>query len=161
MIVMRVVVIHADAVTGASTGLIGLLGDSRVQLVDVSDEARVNTFFNLAEECEPYGLITIRQDYRRDSAKLIHQKLETLSTVNLSLREYSPGYVQSSCSDYVPKCAIVWALLLRLWECERQGESSKISESLPGDSGEDLNHEARYSSTVEVLTQRILPWLHF
>lgn len=74
-VVMRVVVIHTDFSTGASTGLFGLLGDSRVQLIDIFDEARMNALFDLAEQCEPYGLVTARQQISRDSPQSIQQKL--------------------------------------------------------------------------------------
>ncbi|CRG92113.1 hypothetical protein PISL3812_09168 [Talaromyces islandicus] len=74
-VIMRVIVIHTDSRTGASTGLFGLLGDSRVQLVDVFDESRINAFFDLAEHCEPYGLVTVRQQIPKDSAQSIQQKL--------------------------------------------------------------------------------------
>ncbi len=43
------VVVHTDARTGAGLGLFGLLGDSRVQLVDVRDKARIKQFVDLAE----------------------------------------------------------------------------------------------------------------
>jgi hypothetical protein len=78
MIVMRVIVIHTAASIGASTGLFGLLGDSRVQLVEPSDETKINALFDLAEKCEPYDLVTTRQDFHRDSAESIQQKLREI-----------------------------------------------------------------------------------
>ncbi|QKX54591.1 uncharacterized protein TRUGW13939_01679 [Talaromyces rugulosus] len=90
MVVMRVVVIHTDASTGASTGLFGLLGDSRVQLVDVSDEARINTYMNLAEKREPYDLVTTRQDFRRYSAKSTQEKLRQVIVAKFRSEELLP-----------------------------------------------------------------------
>lgn len=75
MVVMRVVIVHASPKSGAKTGLFGLLGDARVQLVDVSDEARMNAYFDLAEECEHKGHVHASQDLRRESADSIKKKL--------------------------------------------------------------------------------------
>lgn len=74
-VVMRVFIIHTDFSTGADTGLFGLLGDSRVQLIDIFDEARINALYDLAEQCEPYGVVTARQQISRDSPQSIQQKL--------------------------------------------------------------------------------------
>lgn len=78
MVVMRVIIIHADLATAASTGLFGLLGDAPVQLVDVSDEARVSALWKLAEECEPRELVTVCQGFHRESAKAYHQILRDI-----------------------------------------------------------------------------------
>lgn len=75
MVVMRVVIVHASPKAGAKTGLFGLLGDAPVQLVDVSDEARMNTYFDLAEACERKGHVHTSQDLRRESPDLIRTKL--------------------------------------------------------------------------------------
>lgn len=83
MVVMRVIVIHADFATAAGTGLFGLLGDAPVQLVDVSDEARVDALWKLAEECEPRDLVTVCQSFYRESAKMFHQILRNIVIDNL------------------------------------------------------------------------------
>lgn len=75
MVVMRVVVIHADCATGASSGLFGLLGDAPVQLIDVFDEANVKNYFDMAEKCEPSELVTIHQDLQCTSGEVYHQTL--------------------------------------------------------------------------------------
>lgn len=90
MVVMRVVVIHIEDSIGASTGLFGLLGDSRVQLVDPSDEKRINALFNLAEKCEPYDLVTTRQDFHRDSATSVQQKLRDVIVATFGSEELLP-----------------------------------------------------------------------
>lgn len=87
MIIMRVVVIHAEASVGARTGLFGLLGDSCVQLVDVSDEARINAYLDLAEKSEPYDLVTTRQDFRRESVQASQQRLREVVVAKLRSEE--------------------------------------------------------------------------
>lgn len=76
MIVMRVIVIHADFATGASSGLFGLLGDAPVQLVDVSAEVKIKDYFDMAEKCEQKGLVTVRQDLRYTSEESYRQLLQ-------------------------------------------------------------------------------------
>ncbi|CRG91180.1 hypothetical protein PISL3812_08228 [Talaromyces islandicus] len=90
MVVMRVIVVHTEASIGASTGLFGLLGDSRVQLVDLSDETRLNALFALAEKCEPYDLVTTRQDFHRDSAETIQQDLREIIVAKFRSDELLP-----------------------------------------------------------------------
>lgn len=74
-VVMRVVVMHASFRAGAKSGLFGLLGDACVQIVPMSDQARVNAFLDLAEECERKQHVTISQDLPRDSAESYKQEL--------------------------------------------------------------------------------------
>lgn len=47
-VVMRVVVVHGSFRAGAKSGLFGLLGDALVQIVPLSEQARVNAFLDLA-----------------------------------------------------------------------------------------------------------------
>lgn len=47
VVVMQIVVVHITFEAAANTGLFGLLGDACIQLVDVSDEARLNAFFSM------------------------------------------------------------------------------------------------------------------
>ena len=49
------------------TDLFGLFGDAQVQIVDVSQEAKVAAYFDLAETCERRTPVTIRQNFGRDS----------------------------------------------------------------------------------------------
>jgi hypothetical protein len=78
MVVMHVIVIQADFATGASSGLFGLLSDAPVQLVDVSDEAIVRNNFDMADKCEPWGLVTIRQDLHYISGESYRQILRDI-----------------------------------------------------------------------------------
>ena len=96
LVVMRVVVVHADLRTAAATGLFGLLGDERVQLVDVSEKARIDDFFDLGTKsgCSAVHISmeclvstslhtykvqgdysTDREDLNRDSVDAIKQRL--------------------------------------------------------------------------------------
>ncbi|KAL4745508.1 hypothetical protein BDW72DRAFT_211287 [Aspergillus terricola var. indicus] len=51
LVVVLVVVIHADRKTGAESGLFGLLGDAPVQIVEVADQARIDAYFALVDAC--------------------------------------------------------------------------------------------------------------
>jgi hypothetical protein len=75
LIVMRVVVIHSDLASAAATGLFGLLRDAPVQIVPGSEEARVNQFYDLAEDCERGRSITVVQDLKRSSHEELSQEL--------------------------------------------------------------------------------------
>lgn len=77
VIVMRVIVVHTTFENAAKTGLFGLLGDACIQIVDVSDETRLNAFFDFAEKCEskPNGYITRKQDFHRESPESVKKLL--------------------------------------------------------------------------------------
>lgn len=78
VVVMRVVVVHTSFEIAARTGLFGLLGDACVQIVDVSDEQRLDALFSFAEKCESKskGFLARRQDFHRDSPEFFKTKLE-------------------------------------------------------------------------------------
>ena len=65
---MRVIVVHSDLKSAAATGLFGLLGDARVQLVEASEEDKLEVYFGFAENCERHNAGAIKQDFRRESA---------------------------------------------------------------------------------------------
>lgn len=95
-VVMHLIIVHTTSETAAKTGLFGLLGDACIQLVDVSDEARLHALFDFAEKCESEanGSITSKQDFRRQSPesvkKILNDKLVrrfgAQATQKLSLR---------------------------------------------------------------------------
>jgi hypothetical protein len=74
-VVMRTIVIHSDIATAAKTGLWGLLGDARVQIVDVSDQARMKVFFDLAETCERSHPRAVRQNLCHDAEEPLKEVL--------------------------------------------------------------------------------------
>lgn len=78
LVVMRVIVVHSDLKTAAGTDLFGLLGDAPVQIVDVSEEAKIEAYLDLAETCERKKLVTIGQDFRRESADSMKQDLRAI-----------------------------------------------------------------------------------
>jgi hypothetical protein len=89
-VVMHLIVVHTTFETAAKTGLFGLLGDACIQLVDVSDEARLHALFDFAEKCESEanGSITSKQDFRRQSPKSVKKILND----KLGRRFGGPGY---------------------------------------------------------------------
>lgn len=77
VVVMQIVVVHTTFEAAADTGLFGLLGDACIQLVDVSDEARLNAFYDFAEKCESKakGFVSRPQDFRRQSPESVRKTL--------------------------------------------------------------------------------------
>lgn len=77
IVVMRIIVVHTTFETAAKTGLFGLLGDACIQLVDVSDEPRLNAFFDFAKECESAAKgVTRMQDFYRESSEIARRSLK-------------------------------------------------------------------------------------
>ncbi|KAK5168285.1 uncharacterized protein LTR77_006854 [Saxophila tyrrhenica] len=68
LVVMRIIVVHSDFKSAVMTGLVGLLGDARIQVVDVSEEDKVEAYMQLAESCEHKADIAIAQKFHRESA---------------------------------------------------------------------------------------------
>lgn len=75
LVVMRTVVIHADFEHAALTGLFGLLGDARVQVIDMSEEATIDEYFVLAEACERAHPVSVHQSFERESVHSMEQEL--------------------------------------------------------------------------------------
>lgn len=83
VVVMHIIVVHATFDAAAKPGLFGLLGDACIQLVDVSDEARLNAFYDFAEKCESKtkGFTSRPQDFRRQSPEQLGKTLRDNLTV--------------------------------------------------------------------------------
>ena len=79
-VVMRVIVVHTNAELAAATGLFGLSGDARVQLIDASEEDKVEAYFTLAENCERQNAGAVKQDFRRDSATSMEERIRAAVT---------------------------------------------------------------------------------
>lgn len=113
VIVVGVVVIHVDFGTAAATGLFGLLGDAPLQIVDISDRARVNALFNLGDKSEGriveqleepmYNINYVRpndrpdrryvltsQDLRSDSIEAIEQRFRDVIVKTFGSEEAVP-----------------------------------------------------------------------
>jgi hypothetical protein len=71
------IAVHTTFETAAETGLFGPLGDACIQLVSVSDEARLNAFLDFAEKCESkaHRLFAKKQDFYRESPESITRRL--------------------------------------------------------------------------------------
>jgi len=66
-VVVRTIIVHSDTKSAAATGLFGLLGDSRVQIIDVGDAVEVKQFMDFAESCERGQDVTAKQDFRLET----------------------------------------------------------------------------------------------
>ncbi|KAG9951575.1 hypothetical protein KCU85_g2512, partial [Aureobasidium melanogenum] len=75
LVVIDVVVVHSNLSSAAATGLFGLLGDAPVQIIPVSEEAKIDNFYDLAERCERGRDVTASQDFTRKSADEMRQDL--------------------------------------------------------------------------------------
>jgi hypothetical protein len=78
LVVMRFVVVHCDIRTGAESGLFGLLGDARVQVVDVAAADKVQAFLNLASSCQERIHVTVMQDFQMPNVDAMSEKLDTI-----------------------------------------------------------------------------------
>jgi hypothetical protein len=90
LVVMQVIVVHADVKTASATRLFGLLGDARIQIVDMSEEAKVDAFYKLAEECEHKNPVSIAQDFTRRSLESVKQRLRDLIVIQFGTEELVP-----------------------------------------------------------------------
>lgn len=66
-VVVRTIIVHSDIRSAAATGLFGLLGDSRVQIIDASNVEGIERFLDLARSCEQGRDITTKQDFRPET----------------------------------------------------------------------------------------------
>lgn len=87
LVVMKIIVIHSTLQEVAATGLFGLLGDAHVQIVDASEEDRVEDYFALAEGCEHKRPIAARQYFFRETVADMKQQLEDVIDMQLSARD--------------------------------------------------------------------------
>ncbi|KAK5161101.1 hypothetical protein LTS14_000897 [Recurvomyces mirabilis] len=77
LVVMRIIVVHADLRTAAATGMFGLLGDATLQVVDVADQGRLEKFVDLAEEYEKtMSAVVTPQDLTRESKDSMELRLQ-------------------------------------------------------------------------------------
>lgn len=76
-VVMKIVIVHADAATAAKAGLFGLLGDARVQVIVVDDEESTHAYYDLAEKHEQDVKVIVTQDFVRHGARYWKDRLET------------------------------------------------------------------------------------
>ena len=66
---------HSDVKSAAATNHFGLLGEARVQIVDVSEQSRIEALFSLAETCERKSRVTVSQDFSREAPGSLQRKL--------------------------------------------------------------------------------------
>lgn len=76
MVVTRVIIIHARPEYAAKTGLFGLFGDELVQIIDVSDEAKIKAFFDLANESQRKGNVHLPQNLQQQPAEVVKKLLK-------------------------------------------------------------------------------------
>ncbi|OKP12365.1 hypothetical protein PENSUB_2101 [Penicillium subrubescens] len=109
LVVLRVVIIHSEDRTAAQTGLFGLLGDVRVQIVPVSEQARLSALFDLAERLDRQNQFAHRQNLERYSvekyqeglAHSVRYGLETNDeqTVSKFLKRMQPAVMFRLCTE--------------------------------------------------------------
>lgn len=109
LVVLRVVIIHLEDRAAAQTGLFGLLGDVRVQVVPVSEQAKLSALFDLAERFDRPDEVTHRQNLERYSvekyqeglAHSVRYGLETddEQTVSKFLKRMQPAVMFRLCTE--------------------------------------------------------------
>jgi hypothetical protein len=87
--IMRIVVVHTSFREAASSGLFGLLGDACVQIVPVSDQTRINVFYDFADKCERQA--PSDQNMQRDTPGFSRRKLKHAMTYGLRSSERANG----------------------------------------------------------------------
>lgn len=105
LVVMRVVHIDASREDAAKTGLFGLLGDALVQVVDFSEEKRVNAFFELMHELQREGHVTHYQNLKRARQ---HIEIPSTDVSAFTRNDYHPCIRRLS-SDYALTCGGILA----------------------------------------------------
>jgi hypothetical protein len=75
---MRVIVIHCSIQAAIDSGLFGLFGDARVQIVDFSDNARNSMYLQLAKTSESKNQVRTHQDFDLESAAAMRQTLRAV-----------------------------------------------------------------------------------
>ena len=75
-VVMCCIVIHSDFKSAALTGLFGLLGDARVQVVDAAEKKRVETFMDWAERNERQHNAKPHQRFNRAPLEILNGVLK-------------------------------------------------------------------------------------
>lgn len=87
VVVVRMIVVHCDHTIALQSGLFGLLGDARTQLVDIDDQARLAAFIDLVRTCElglketpPWGFdyppYIVPQEFTQETANTMRKNLE-------------------------------------------------------------------------------------
>jgi PII-like signaling protein len=95
-VIMRVIVVHTTREHVAKTGLFELLCDAPIQVVGVDDEKRLDAFYDLARECEPFSKsILPRQSFHRASADSLRTTLKNRLLEITSEPERQPEHDQS------------------------------------------------------------------
>ncbi|KAJ5248885.1 hypothetical protein N7468_000336 [Penicillium chermesinum] len=84
LVVMRTIIVHCDYKSARESGLFGLLGDARIQIVDVADQARVRAYIDFAEKMELESTDAPRRDIPRDYQSFSQQ---STSLMERDLRE--------------------------------------------------------------------------
>lgn len=104
VIVVGVVVIHTDFRTAAATGLFGLLGDGRIQIVDVSDRARVNAFFDLGDKSECHIADELERTMKIDPFERLREHLHQHHITNSpDLRRGSVDSIEQRLREFIVK----------------------------------------------------------
>lgn len=89
LVVLQVVVIHTDLKTGAESGLFGLFGDAPVQIIDMTEDAKIDRYFSLAVECENRSPVSIAQDLKRRPLHVARQRLRDAIVAEYGSEEFA------------------------------------------------------------------------
>lgn len=118
-VIVRTVMIHTTFREAAQSGLFGLLGDASVQTVSLSDEEKINAFYDFADKHDRQ--LSTGETFQRVSSEDLEQKLktdiiETMQSDKL-LSKMHPAIMFRVCP------------LMCMEEIKRMEESRRIAES--------------------------------
>lgn len=90
LVVTHIIIAHTDWKTGAASGLFGHLGDAPIQIIDMTDDARMNRYYDFAEKCERGSVVNPAQDFTRRTAQHAVSRMRELLIFNLNSDELLP-----------------------------------------------------------------------
>ena len=102
LIVICYIIVHSDLKSVAESGMFGLLGDARVQVVDATDESRVDAFFDIAERLGDKAGKTVGQLVRQEHLAYATRRMQEISLTRTGLPlpiNIRPAYMFRLCTS--------------------------------------------------------------
>ncbi|KAK3678771.1 hypothetical protein LTR78_001224 [Recurvomyces mirabilis] len=77
---MKTIVVHMPLVQGALMGMFGLFAEAPVQIVEFTEDLRMDAYFSLAQSSENAAdSMTLPQDFERESLEAAQDRLNAVA----------------------------------------------------------------------------------